>query len=82
MRSNATGRPILHQVPFSKQDLGRPPARRAAKGTGTLMPEYPIVGHNVEKPDLCGDYAAAAPEMRIGGALFSPLGSEPRRGKQ
>ena len=73
---------MLHRVPFSKQDLGRPPARRAAKGIGTPMPEYLIVDHNVEKPDLYGEYAGAAPAMKIGGALFSPLGSEPLRGKQ
>jgi hypothetical protein len=46
------------------------------------MPEYLIVDHNVEKPDLYGEYAAAAPAMKIGGAPFSPLESEPRRGKQ
>ena len=46
------------------------------------MREYLSVNHNVEKPDLYGEYAAAAPAMKIGGALFSPLGSEPRRGKQ
>ncbi len=46
------------------------------------MPEYLIVDHNVEKPDLYGEYAAAAPAMKIGGALFPPLGSEPRRDKR
>ena len=45
------------------------------------MPEYLIVNHSVEKPDLYGEYAAA-PAMKIGSAPFSPLGSEPRRGKQ
>ena len=46
------------------------------------MLEYLIVDHNVEKPDFYREYAAAASAMKIGGALFPPLGSEPRKGKQ
>ncbi len=46
------------------------------------MPEYLIVNHNVEKPDLYGGVRRRPGAMKIGGALFSQLGSEPRRGKQ
>ncbi len=34
------------------------------------MPEYLIVDHNVEKPDLYGEYAAAAPHLGAQSAVL------------